>query len=72
MKVRRKSTAWWAAGIAFVSYGLRIGIRVSSPEIMDRLEEVLPPHAKPARGPRVGGLYSLITSGTKGPGFLKR
>ncbi len=55
----------WAAGIAFVSYGLRIGIRVSSPEIMDRIEGVLPPHAKPARGPRVGGLYSLIASGTK-------
>ncbi len=55
----------WVAGIAFVSYGLRIGIRVSSPEIMDRIEGVLPPHAKPARGPRVGCLYSLIVSGTK-------
>ncbi len=55
----------WAAGIAFVSYGLRIGIRASSPEIMNRIEGVLPPHVKPARGPRVGGLYSLIASGTK-------
>ena len=55
----------WATGIAFVSYGLRIGIRVSSPEIMDRLEDVLPPHARPARGPRVERLYSLIVSGTK-------
>ncbi len=55
----------WAAGIAFVSYGLRIGIRVSSPEIMDRIAGLLPPHAKPARGPRVGCLYSLIVSGTK-------
>lgn len=27
----------WAAGVAFVSYGLRVGIRVSSPEIMDRV-----------------------------------
>ncbi len=55
----------WAAGIVFVSYGLRIGIRVSSPEIMDRIAEVLPPHAKTARGPRVGFMYSLIVSGTK-------
>ncbi len=54
----------WAAGIAFVSYGLRIGIRVSSPE-MDRIEGLLPPNAKPARGPRVGRLYSLIVSGTE-------
>ena len=55
----------WAAGMAFVSYGVRIGIRVSSPEILARIEEVLPPHVKPARGPRVDGLYSLIASGTK-------
>ena len=55
----------WAAGIAFVSYGLRVGIRVSSPEIMDRIEGLLPPNAKPARGPRVGRLYSLIVSGTE-------
>ena len=62
----------WAAGIAFVSYGLRIGIRVSSPEIMDRIEGVLPPHTKPARGPRVGCLYSLIVSGTKVGSNIRR
>ena len=55
----------WAAGVSFVSNGLRIGIRVTSPEILDRVEAVLPPHAKPAHGPRVGRLYSLIVSGTK-------
>ena len=55
----------WAAGMAFVSYGVRLGIRVSSPEILARIEAVLPPHVKPARGPRVDGLYSLIVSGTK-------
>ena len=55
----------WAAGIAFVSYGLRIGIRASSPEILDRLQALLPPNAKPARGPRVECLYSLIVRGTK-------
>ena len=38
---------------------------MSSPEIMDRIEGVLPPDAKPARGPRVKCLYSLIVSGTK-------
>ena len=51
--------------MVFVSYGVRVGIRVSSPEILDRLEEVLPPNAKPARGPRVGRLDSLIVRGTK-------
>lgn len=50
----------WAAGIAFVSYGLRIGIRANDPEVIDRLPDLLPPHTKPARGPRVQHLYSLI------------
>ncbi len=62
----------WAAGIAFVSYGLRIGIRVSSSEVMNRIEGLLPPHAKPARGPRVGGLYSLIASGTRVGSKIRR
>ncbi len=62
----------WAAGIAFVSYGLRIGIRASSPQIMDRLHGLLPPNAKPARGPRVGCLYSLIVSGTKVGSNIRR
>jgi hypothetical protein len=55
----------WAAGGAFVSYGLRIGIQVSSGEIMDRVEGLLRPNAKLANGPRVGCLYSLIVAGTK-------
>ncbi len=38
---------------------------MSSPEIMDRIEGLLPPNVKPARGPRVGCLYSLIVSGTR-------
>jgi hypothetical protein len=55
----------WAAGMAFVAQGLRIGIRASSPEIMERIKGLLPPHIKPAAGPRVGCLYSLIVSGTQ-------
>ncbi len=62
----------WAAGAAFVSYGLRVGIRVSSPEIMPRIERLLPPNAKPARGPRVQRLYSLIVSGTKVGSHVRR
>ena len=50
----------WVAGIRFVSYGLRIGIRANDPEVIDRLPDLLPLHTKPARGPRVQHLYSLI------------
>ena len=53
----------WAAGISFVSYGLRIGIRVSNPEVLNRLPDVLPPHWKPARSPKVERLYSLVVGG---------
>jgi hypothetical protein len=51
--------------MVFVAYGLRIGIRTNSPEIMDRVEGLLPPHVRPTHGHRVGRLYSLIVSGTK-------
>ncbi len=50
----------WVAGIRFVSYGLRIGIRANDPEVIDRLPDLLPPYTKPARGPRVQHLYSLV------------
>ena len=52
----------WAAGISFVSYGLRIGIRTNDPKIVDRLIELLPPHTKPG-GQRVEHLYSLVVGG---------
>ena len=51
--------------MVFLSHGVRVGIRVSSPEILDRIKGVLPLHSKPARGHRVNSLYSLIVSGTK-------
>ena len=33
----------WAAGINFISYGLRIGVRVNDPAIIDKVTEQLPP-----------------------------
>ena len=39
---------------------------------MDRIEGLLPPDAKPARGPRVGRLYSLIVSGSKVGSNIRR
>ena len=53
----------WAAGISFVSYGLRIGIRVSDPQVMDRLPDLLAPGWRPARWPKVERLYSLVVGG---------
>ena len=54
----------WADGICFTSYGLRIGIRVSEPEVLARLPDHLPPGWKPAASPIVDRLYSLRAATT--------
>src|SRR5438270_13346971 len=52
----------WAAGIAVVSYGMRVGLRTNRadrlPEILDRL----PPNWKPASSSVVDLLYSVRDS----------
>jgi hypothetical protein len=53
----------WAAGTCFVSHGLRIGIRVNDPAVLDRLPVHLPPGWKPARTAVVDRLYSLRVGG---------
>ena len=54
----------WAAGISFVSYGLRIGIRTNDPKMVDRIAELLPPNTKPG-GQRVEHMYSLVVGGAR-------
>jgi hypothetical protein len=54
----------WAAGISFTSYGVRVGVRVNNPEILDRLTDRFPPGWKPSRALVVERLYSLIVGGT--------
>jgi hypothetical protein len=56
----------WADGISFVSYGVRIGIRVNRPEVLQAIADRLPPGWKPALSPVVDGLYSLRV-GSEGP-----
>lgn len=53
----------WEAGIAFVAYGLRIGIRVNQAQVLDRIMRLLPPGWKPAKSPRVRRLYSVVIGG---------
>ncbi len=49
----------WAAGLAFVSHGARIGVRATDAALLDRLTDHLPPGAEPAPTPTVDGLFSL-------------
>jgi hypothetical protein len=50
----------WAAGLAFVSHGARIGIRVNTPDVLKRLAALLPPGSVRSTSAVVGDLCSLI------------
>jgi len=53
----------WADGIAFRSYGLRVGVRVSDSNAIESVLDRLPPGWKPASSPIVDFLYSIIVGG---------
>jgi len=59
----------WAAGLAFVTYGAHIGIRVNDPAVVARLLPYLPPGWKPAASPVVDYLCSLWVGGSARPGL---
>src|SRR5713226_2163874 len=53
----------WAAGICFVAYGLRVGIRVNNPAVLSQVVPCLPVGWKPALSPAVDIMYSVIVGG---------
>jgi hypothetical protein len=53
----------WTDGIAFASYGLKIGIRVNDSSVLERLRACLPPGAQPVETPFVDYLMSLRIGG---------
>ena len=53
----------WAAGISIYAYGLRVGIRVSTPDVLDQVTKRLPYEWEPACSPVVDHLYSLKVGG---------
>jgi len=56
----------WTAGLAFESYGLRIGVRTNAPDMLPQLGPYLPPDWSPVTDPEVDWLYSLKIGG-EGP-----
>ena len=54
----------WVDGIAFRSYGLRIGVRVTDRRVMESVFERLPPGWKRASSPIVDFLYSIVVGGS--------
>jgi hypothetical protein len=62
----------WAAGISFVAYGVRVGVRVNRPEALGQLVELFPPGWRPASSNKVERLYSLIVGGEGRRGTARR
>jgi hypothetical protein len=50
----------WEAEFSFISYGVRIGIRVNEARLLERLPDYLPPGWEHSASPDVDQLYSLI------------
>ena len=63
--MRRMDRRVWAAGMRFVAYGVRIGIRTNDPEMLDKVGDALPPGWRPAGSPVVERLYSVIAGGAR-------
>jgi len=49
----------WADGLCFVAFGLRIGMRVTVPELLRELLDQLPPGWRPSTTRKVQSVYSL-------------
>src|ERR1051326_5441095 len=55
----------WTDGIAFESYGLKIGIRTNDAGALDRVRACLPPGTRPLAGPYVDYLMSVRLGGAR-------
>jgi len=56
----------WAAGLSLVSYGVRLGVRVSDASVLPRLQRSFPPGWRPSSSRFVDRIYSLCVGG-EGP-----
>lgn len=53
----------WADGFTFSSYGVRVGIRVNEPQVLEEVRKHLPPGIKPTTSQVVDRLFSLLVGG---------
>src|SRR5215831_3669628 len=62
----------WADGMSFISYGVRIGLRVNDSAILPAVSSRLPPEWKPASATVVDHLYSIVGGGPNTDGKVRR
>jgi hypothetical protein len=56
----------WAGGTSFTAYGVRVGVRVNHPALLDTIQRYLPIGWKPSPVSVVERLYSLVHGGAAG------
>jgi hypothetical protein len=61
--MQRLDRLGWAAGLAFRSFGVRIGVRATDPSVLDEVKTILPPGWTPLSTPKVSHLFSIVTGG---------
>src|SRR6202521_2260998 len=62
----------WADGMSFISYGVRVGLRVNDADILPDVIARLPPEWKPSPAKVVDHLYSVIGGGAKEDAKVRR
>src|SRR5437667_126057 len=62
----------WADGMAFIAFGVKVGVRVNDRAILKDVIARLPPGSKPAAAKVVDHLYSLIGSRATGESRVRR
>src|SRR6266852_2982056 len=62
----------WADGMSFISYGVRVGLRVNDADILPHVIARLPPEWKPAPAKVVDHLYTLIGGSAKEEATVRR
>lgn len=62
----------WAEGFAFKSYGVKIGVRATTPGFVHSLARLLPPGWQPHEDPIVERLYSFVVGGIDNRQHVRR
>lgn len=63
MKAVEADSVEWVAGRSILAYGIRVGLRTNRPEMLEQLEECLPPLWQPSSVPLVERLFSFQLGG---------
>lgn len=62
----------WADGMTFSAYGVRFGVRVNEPRVLESLIERFPPGTEPATARTVDHLYSVTGFPTDSNGRIRK